>query len=1083
MEIHDLSDGRLLHRFHQGGDRTALAELFERHRTLAYRVALSVLGNRADAEDAAQDAFVRLMRYAPAVRADGPLSGLVARMALRSAQDLARSAGSRTTREAAWGAQATPDEVDPYEVAAQRELRALVCQAVDALHERYRLPIVLHYLQGLSTRETADALGITQTAVTTRLSRGVARLRTQLQGNAKALSLAALTGLLTRSEADAAPIALASRLQALAAGASVPAPVGALTTALAHLAGGTLQAKLVTAGLAVAIGAGGLGAARHALPMVARPAPASMMARSGAPESGVRTGSSRVPVAVSAGDPGTPAPVTAQLPVRPPRGAAGIIAPPLSTRPDGRPAGTRTPGIRPAAAQPDGSAPSGSIPGEPEMDVETAAAEQAFRDAYGLVTRGDREVWPRERFRQCADAFRKVVKRWPKTRPAQQAQERLAWLMWARLDDRSASVSESQKLLELFPLSSFAEQALQNIHWQCRDWVKDPARERAIVEDYRRRLEAMARQARDEESRAAALYLTGMAGRYLGNRDSLERLAQVKERYPDSDWARRAERYLAFRQADLVARMRMFEDSEYRSRERDIEPGIPMEKQSRRGVQVNAETWDPDGAGMQYELRVSSGVAVQKADPPTHVETKGGRSIATWHFPEDTAAEWQRRPGSMNYNLSGVSQAKCPNVTVTRRSEDLRGRRRRITITVKAPMRVYVDIRPSVRGQVLGDTVSPQPDASNTAGDLFFWGGGGRMTDRERGLDCSSGKSFSFVIQLPEGVETYYPHVTVGTWRVERGDPGVNSMPRPDADFGDANAHFTSTRKCRVEWAERNIRESYVLDVVRTGQAGVALDAPRTGGKPWQSGGGKVAAAQPVDGSERHRGAAILLDESLLESSIYDRDGKWKGSRNFGQYEVCTSLAGAGYVVYSNGRPRGELTAGELKRFRLVVMNGRYGGTATPPIPEPVITDLVSYVKEGGRLLVIAAGGRLGRGQGAQFYNPLVGHFGVRFEESPRINASMDEGQAAGPLAAKGAGDFRVFSGISVDAKGGETLAYCNDEPLIVSVPYGRGRVVAAGLGASLMGALLNEHRPGGAPDARRNTKLLLGLARYALED
>ena len=255
------TDSELLRRFHRQGDRQALSLLFERHRALAFRVALGVLHAPGDAEDAAQEAFLNLIRYAPRVRSEGSLAGLVARMAMRSAQHIARSAGRRRAHEtdAPDAEGVAPDRM--LEDLVERDLRRTVRGAVDALDDRYRLPVLLHYYEGLSTREAAEALGITQTAVTTRLSRAVARLRHQMKPAGATLSLSALIPLLTDEAAGAAPAGLVTRLETLAASA-VPA-AGIL--GLAGLGGGTVGAKVAAAAVVVAVSLGGIGAL-HRLP-------------------------------------------------------------------------------------------------------------------------------------------------------------------------------------------------------------------------------------------------------------------------------------------------------------------------------------------------------------------------------------------------------------------------------------------------------------------------------------------------------------------------------------------------------------------------------------------------------------------------------------------------------------------------------------------------------------------------------------------------------------------------------------------------------------------------------------------------
>ena len=261
------TDSELLHLFRDRQDRAALSSLFERHRALAYRVALSVVRSPADAEDAAQDAFLRLVGCAGRVHSEGSLAGLIARLALRSAQDMARSAGRRRARELA--AQPPEDVTDRvFEEFAEREARRTLRAAVDSLDDRYRLPILLHYFDGLSTRETAEALGITQTAVTTRLSRAVGKLRDQMRRGGLMLSGPALLALLGGSTADAVPASLVAGLETLAATAPATAPAAG---GLGALVGGVLAFKAAAMAAVVVISLGGIGALRR-LPPPARAA-------------------------------------------------------------------------------------------------------------------------------------------------------------------------------------------------------------------------------------------------------------------------------------------------------------------------------------------------------------------------------------------------------------------------------------------------------------------------------------------------------------------------------------------------------------------------------------------------------------------------------------------------------------------------------------------------------------------------------------------------------------------------------------------------------------------------------------------
>lgn len=225
------------------------------------------------------------------------------------------------------------------------------------------------------------------------------------------------------------------------------------------------------------------------------------------------------------------------------------------------------------------------------------------------------------------------------------------------------------------------------------------------------------------------------------------------------------------------------------------------------------------------------------------------------------------------------------------------------------------------------------------------------------------------------------------------------------------------------------------------------------------------------------RNKAILLDASLQESSIFDRGPT--GSCNFGQYEVIGILSQAGFVVHANDcvRPCPGLTPDIIARYGLIVLNGRYGGGDQPPIPQALIENLVNYANEGGSLLVVAGGHVLGSGREAQFYNPLVSRFGLRFEEGTTVDYS--DGKPADHPVVKELGGFYAMHGVRT--QGGEVLGHCGQTPVIALVRYGKGKVAIAGLGSGFMGQVMDVIDKRGAKKARTNEKLLVELASYLL--
>jgi tetratricopeptide (TPR) repeat protein len=234
----------------------------------------------------------------------------------------------------------------------------------------------------------------------------------------------------------------------------------------------------------------------------------------------------------------------------------------------------------------------------------------------------------------------------------------------------------------------------------------------------------------------------------------------------------------------------------------------------------------------------------------------------------------------------------------------------------------------------------------------------------------------------------------------------------------------------------------------------------------------------------------ILLDASLHESSIFDRYSA--GSCNFGQYEVIRILSDAGYIAHVNsyqrfsGSKQGRRLTREIaNRYDLIVCNGRYGGSAEPPIDEDIIENLAAYVRDGGSLLVVAAGSKLGSGKMAQFYNPLVEQFGIRFAENTSLTGSrgvVADHPAMQDPAMQGLTSFWPRTGVGVTVDQADVLGYVGDQPVIVVARYGKGKVMAAGLGSAFMGPSLGAGGSNKAEKIQDNTKLLINLVSYLLD-
>ena len=134
------------------------------------RLACTRLQSAADAEDAVQEAFLRLLTARPVFRDAGHEKAWLIRTTLQRANDIRRRAERRAVPLEEVAEPAVPDS--PGE-----ELRS----AVRALPEKYGAVIHLHYYEGYSIKEIARLLGLPAATVGTRLARGRERLRQMLK--------------------------------------------------------------------------------------------------------------------------------------------------------------------------------------------------------------------------------------------------------------------------------------------------------------------------------------------------------------------------------------------------------------------------------------------------------------------------------------------------------------------------------------------------------------------------------------------------------------------------------------------------------------------------------------------------------------------------------------------------------------------------------------------------------------------------------------------------------------------------------------------------------------------------------------
>jgi RNA polymerase sigma factor (sigma-70 family) len=165
------------------GDAAAYEELVRMHQGIAFRTAYVLTGNAADAEEAAQDGFVKAYRALGRFRTGAPFRPWLLTIVANEARNRRRSVGRREqlVLRAAAGAASGDAAPSPEAALLSAERRDELVRALNRLPERDRLVLACRYLLDLSEEETAAALGCRRGTVKSRLARALERLRRDLE--------------------------------------------------------------------------------------------------------------------------------------------------------------------------------------------------------------------------------------------------------------------------------------------------------------------------------------------------------------------------------------------------------------------------------------------------------------------------------------------------------------------------------------------------------------------------------------------------------------------------------------------------------------------------------------------------------------------------------------------------------------------------------------------------------------------------------------------------------------------------------------------------------------------------------------
>ena len=169
------------------GDAQAFEELVQRHERRVYRTALAITGNQEDAEEAMQETFLKVYQHLGDFQRASRFSTWLTRIAINEALQSRRRHRTMEsldepamTDEGVMPKQLEDWHDDPEKIYAKEEIRRIVEEAIQSLAPSYREAFVLRDVEGLTTEEAAEALGLSVAALKSRLLRARLMMREAL---------------------------------------------------------------------------------------------------------------------------------------------------------------------------------------------------------------------------------------------------------------------------------------------------------------------------------------------------------------------------------------------------------------------------------------------------------------------------------------------------------------------------------------------------------------------------------------------------------------------------------------------------------------------------------------------------------------------------------------------------------------------------------------------------------------------------------------------------------------------------------------------------------------------------------------
>jgi RNA polymerase sigma-70 factor, ECF subfamily len=174
----------------QAGDKAEFARLVDMYSNQIYRLGMKILGDPNDAEDVLQETFIKAYRSLPSFEGRSSISTWLYRIAANEALMLVRKRKPEAYIVSSDGDSEDEDISPPQQIVdwcclpenelLSSEAKQFLDQAVEKLSPNLRIVFILRDIQGLSIRETAEVLKISEMAVKTRLLRARLQLREEL---------------------------------------------------------------------------------------------------------------------------------------------------------------------------------------------------------------------------------------------------------------------------------------------------------------------------------------------------------------------------------------------------------------------------------------------------------------------------------------------------------------------------------------------------------------------------------------------------------------------------------------------------------------------------------------------------------------------------------------------------------------------------------------------------------------------------------------------------------------------------------------------------------------------------------------